>query len=124
MGSCNVFSHHNLDNLCAIVDYNGLQIDGKVEEVAGLSPLDQKFEAFGFDVQWIDGHDFDAMEQAFAHARSVKGKPSCIIAKTTKGKGVSYMENAVGWHGKAPNTAEYEQALTELKAALAKLEAE
>lgn len=117
-------SHHNLDNLCAIVDYNGLQIDGKVEEVAGLSPLDQKFEAFGFDVQWIDGHDFDAMEQAFAHARSVKGKPSCIIAKTTKGKGVSYMENAVGWHGKAPNTAEYEQALTELKAALAKLEAE
>ena len=117
-------SHHNLDNLCAIVDYNCLQIDGKVEEVAGLSPLDQKFEAFGFDVQWIDGHDFDAMEQAFAHARSVKGKPSCIIAKTTKGKGVSYMENAVGWHGKAPNTAEYEQALTELKAALAKLEAE
>ena len=117
-------SHHNLDNLCAIVDYNGLQIDGKVEEVAGLSPLDQKFEAFGFDVQWIDGHDFDAMEQAFAHARSVKGKPSCIIAKTTKGKGVSYMENVVGWHGKAPNTAEYEQALTELKAALAKLEAE
>ena len=79
-------SHHNLDNLCAIVDYNGLQIDGKVEEVAGLSPLDQKFEAFGFDVQWIDGHDFDAMEQAFAHARSVKGKPSCIIAKTTKAK--------------------------------------
>lgn len=79
-------SHHNLDNLCAIVDYNGLQIDGKVEEVAGLSPLDQKFEAFGFDVQWIDGHDFDAMEQAFAHARSVKGSLPASLPRRPKAK--------------------------------------
>lgn len=115
--------HHKLDNLCAIVDYNGLQIDGKVSDVGGPEPIDQKFEAFNFDVQTINGHDFDAMEAAFAHARSVKGKPSCIIAHTIKGKGVSYMENVAGWHGKAPNEAEYKEAMAELQAALAGLEA-
>jgi transketolase len=115
--------HHKLDNLCAIVDYNGLQIDGKVSDVGGPEPIDKKFEAFNFDVQTINGHDFDAMEAAFAHARSVKGKPSCIIAHTMKGKGVSYMENVAGWHGKAPNEAEYKEAMAELQAALAGLEA-
>lgn len=115
--------HHKLDNLCAIVDYNGLQIDGKVSDVGGPEPIDKKFEAFNFDVQTIDGHDFDAMEAAFAHARSVKGKPSCIIAHTIKGKGVSYMENVAGWHGKAPNEAEYKEAMAELQATLAGLEA-
>lgn len=115
--------HHNLDNLCVLVDSNGLQIDGPVAKVGGPAPIDKKFEAFGFDVQTIDGHDFDAMEKAFAHARGVQGKPSCIILQTVKGKGVSYMENAVGWHGKAPNDEEYRQAMTELKASLAGLEA-
>lgn len=115
--------HHKLDNLCAIVDYNGLQIDGKVSDVGGPEPIDKKFEAFNFDVQTIDGHDFDAMEAAFAHARSVKGKPSCIIAHTIKGKGVSYMENVAGWHGKSPNEAEYKEAMAELQATLAGLEA-
>lgn len=115
--------HHDLDNLCVMVDNNGLQIDGPVAEVGGPDPIDKKFEAFGFDVQTIDGHDFDAMEKAFAHVHEVKGKPSCIILKTIKGKGVSYMENAVGWHGKAPNDEEYQIAMTELKAALAGLEA-
>lgn len=116
--------HHNLDNLCVMVDCNGLQIDGPVSEIGGVMPLDQKFEAFGFDVQTIDGHDFEAMETAFAHARAVKGKPSCIILHTVKGKGVSYMENAVSWHGKAPNDEQYQQAMTELKAELARREAE
>lgn len=116
--------HHKLDNLCVIVDFNGLQIDGPVREVGGPEPIDKKFEAFNFDVQVIDGHDFDAMEAAFQHARTVKGKPSCILAKTTKGKGVSYMENAVGWHGKAPNEAEYQKAMAQLQATLAELEAE
>ena len=116
-------AHKKLDNLCMIVDNNGLQIDGPVEEVAGPGPIDEKLRAFGFDVQVIDGHDFDAIEAAFAHARTVKGKPSAIVAKTTKGKDVSYMENQAGWHGKAPNDEEYEQAMTELKARLAEVEA-
>ena len=115
-------SHNNLDNLCLIVDFNGLQIDGPVSEVAGPEPIDKKFEAFGFDVQTIDGHDFDAIEAAFAHAKTVKGKPSVIIAKTVKGKGVSYMENQVGWHGTAPNKEQYETAMQELTAALHELE--
>lgn len=116
--------HHDLDNLCEIVDSNKLQIDGPVSEVGGSYPIDKKFEAFGFDVQTIDGHDFDAIEKAFAHARTVKGKPSCIIMNTIKGKGVSYMEDQVGWHGKAPDEEQYHQAMTELKAELARLEAE
>ena len=115
-------SHNNLDNLCLIVDFNGLQIDGPVSEVAGPEPIDKKFEAFGFDVQTIDGHDFDAIEAAFARTKTVKGKPSVIIAKTVKGKGVSYMENQVGWHGTAPNKEQYETAMQELTAALHELE--
>lgn len=115
-------AHKKLDNLCIFVDFNGLQIDGPVSEVAGPEPIDKKFEAFGFDVQTIDGHDFDAIEAAFAHAKTVKGKPSVIIAKTVKGKGVSYMENQVGWHGTAPNKEQYETAMQELTAALHELE--
>lgn len=117
-------AHHKLDNLCLIVDNNGLQIDGPVEEVAGPGPIDEKFKAFGFDVQKIDGHDFDAIESAFCHAKTVKGKPSVIIAKTVKGKGVSYMENQVGWHGKAPNDEQYKIAMDELHKSLTELEAE
>lgn len=116
--------HHKLDNLCLIVDNNGLQIDGPVEEIGGPGPIDEKFAAFGFDVQKIDGHDFDAIEAAFAHAKTAKGKPSVIIAKTVKGKGVSYMENQVGWHGKAPNAEQYETAMQELQKILTGLEAE
>ncbi|WP_411676634.1 transketolase [Caproicibacter sp.] len=116
--------HHSLDNLCLIVDINGLQIDGPTAEVAGPEPIDEKFRAFGFDVQSIDGHDLDAIEKAFEYAKTVKGKPSVILAKTVKGKGVSYMENKAGWHGKAPNDEEYAVAVRELKQALAGLEAE
>ena len=111
-----------LDNLCVIVDNNNLQIDGPIDEVCSPYPIDKKFEAFGFDVQTIDGHDFDAIEAAFARAKTVKGKPSVIIAKTVKGKGVSYMENQVGWHGTAPNKEQYETAMQELTAALHELE--
>lgn len=117
-------AHHKLDNLCLIVDNNGLQIDGPVSEVGGPEPIDEKYRAFGFDVQIIDGHDFDAMEAAFSHAKTVKGKPSVIIAKTIKGKDVSYMENAVNWHGAAPNAEQYEIAMNDLKKVLSGLEAE
>ena len=116
--------HHKLDNLCAIVDSNGLQIDGTVEEVGGVEPIDKKFEAFGFDVQKIDGHNFDEIEKAFNHAKTVKGKPSVIIAKTIKGKDVSFMENQVGWHGAAPNAEQYEVAMADLNKVLSGLEAE
>lgn len=117
-------AHNKLDNLCFILDSNGLQIDGPVEEVAGPGPLDEKFRAFGMDVQVIDGHDFDAIEAAFAHAKTVKGKPSMIVAKTIKGKDVSYMENQVSWHGSAPNAEQYAVAMDELKKRLSGLEAE
>ena len=117
-------AHKKLDNLCLIVDFNGLQIDGPVDEVAGPSPIDEKFRAFGFDVQVIDGHDFDQIEAAFAHARTVKGKPCAIVAKTVKGKGVSFMENQVGWHGSAPNAEQYQTAMEDLNKILAGLEAE
>ena len=116
-------ANRGLDNLVAVVDYNGLQIDGTVEEVNSPYPIADKFKAFKWNVVEIDGHDFDAIESALENARATKGVPTCIVMKTIKGKGVSYMENAVGWHGKAPNTEEYEQAMTELKAALADLEA-
>ncbi len=116
--------HHKLDNLCLIVDSNGLQIDGPVAEVAGPEPIDEKFRAFGFDVQKIDGHDFDAIDAAFEHARNVKGKPSVIVAKTVKGKDVSFMENQVGWHGKAPNDEQYQVAMQDLQKILSGLEAE
>ena len=116
-------SHNKLDNLCLIVDFNGLQIDGHVNDVAGLEPIDKKFEGFGFEVIKIDGNDFDQIEAAFDKAKTIKGKPTVIIAKTVKGKGVSYMEDQVGWHGKAPNADEYKTAMDELKAQLEALEA-
>lgn len=106
--------HHDLDNLCVIVDFNGLQIDGPVAQVGGPEPIDSKFEAFGFEIMNINGNDFDDIERAMTTARACKGKPFAIIAKTVKGKGVSYMENQVGWHGKAPNKDEYETAIREL----------
>lgn len=117
-------AHHKLDNLCLVVDCNGLQIDGPVAEIGGPEPVDEKFRAFGFDVQTIDGHDFDAIDTAFAHAKTVKGKPSVIVARTVKGKGVSFMENQVGWHGKAPNDEQYKTAMEELQKTLAEREAE
>ena len=116
-------SHMKLDNLCVIVDYNGLQIDGTVEDVAGLTNLSGKFSSFGFEVVEIDGNDFEQIEDAFEKAKTVKGKPTVIIAKTIKGKGVSYMENQVGWHGKAPDADQYKTAMDELTAQLKALEA-
>lgn len=116
--------HKKLDNLCVIVDVNGLQIDGPTAEVGGPEPIDEKFRAFGFDVTVIDGHDFDAIESAFRHAKTVKGRPCAIIARTVKGRGVSYMENVAGWHGKAPNDEEYGVAVRELERTLSGLEAE
>ena len=107
-------SHYKLDNLCVIVDNNGLQIDGSIAKVMSPYPIDQKFEAFGFRAVNIDGHDFEQLEQAFAIAKQEKGRPTAIIMKTTKGKGVSFMENNAGWHGKAPNDAEYAQAIAEV----------
>ncbi len=115
-------SHYKLDNLCLIVDNNGLQIDGKVEDVAGLSNLKEKFEAFGFGTAEIDGHDFEQLEKAFDSARQCKDKPFVIIAKTVKGKGVSFMENQVGWHGVAPNDEQYKQAMAELEQQLKEIE--
>jgi len=117
-------AHHKLDNLCLIVDNNGLQIDGTVADIGGPEPIDDKFRSFGFDVQVIDGHNFDEIERALDHAKTVKGKPSAIIAKTIKGKGVSFMENQVNWHGAAPNTAQYEVAMYDLNKVLSGLEAE
>ncbi|MCR5486373.1 MAG: transketolase [Lachnospiraceae bacterium] len=105
----------NLDNLCVIVDNNNLQIDGPISEVCSPYPIDAKFEAFNFHVICIDGNDFDQIEKAFAEARATKGKPTCIVAKTLKGKGVSFMENQVGWHGKAPNDDEYKIAMEDLE---------
>ena len=116
-------AHYKLDNFCAIIDLNGLQIDGATKDVMNTAPVDDKMKAFGFNVVVIDGHDFDAMEQAFDAFHNCEGKPTCILMKTTKGKGVSYMTNSVAWHGKAPNDAEYEVAMGELRAPLAELEA-
>ena len=120
--ACMFASHYALDNFCAIIDNNGLQIDGNVADVMSPYPIDEKLRAFGFDVQVIDAHDFDAIEAAFGHARTVKGKPSAIIMKSVKGKDVSFMENNAGWHGKAPNDAEKETAMQELNAILSELE--
>lgn len=114
--------HHGLDNLCVIVDNNGLQIDGPVSKVGGPEPFDEKFLAFGFEVTTIDGNDLDQIEAALEQARACKGKPFAIIMKTVKGKGVSFMENQVGWHGKAPNKDEYEIAMKELEENLEVLE--
>ena len=119
-----MFAHHyKLDNLCVIVDNNGLQIDGKIDDVMSPYPIVDKLKAFGLHVEEINGHDFEQMEKAFEAARAPMGVPTAIVMKTTKGKGVSYMENQVGWHGKAPNDAEYEQAMSELSAQLKELEA-
>ena len=116
-------AHYKLDNFCVIVDHNGLQIDGPNEKVMSLGDICAKFRAFGFETFQIDGHDFPAMEAAFDAARKVQGRPAAIVLETTKGKGVSYMEGQVGWHGKAPNDEEYAQGMEELSAALAELEA-
>lgn len=108
-------SKNKLDNLCAIVDYNTLQIDGNVEEVAGLIDIKEKFESFGFNVIEVNGHDIEALIHAFNSAKHQKDMPSVIIARTIKGKGVSFMEGKVEWHGKAPNQEQYEEAINELK---------
>ena len=108
-------SHYKLDNLCVILDLNGLQIDGSITEVMNPTPHDKKFEAFGFHVITIDGHDFNQIEAAFAEAESIKGQPTVIIARTVKGKDVSFMENSVNWHGAAPNDEQHAQAIAELK---------
>lgn len=110
-------AHRKLDNLCIIVDNNGLQLDGTIDDIIGPNPLDEKFTSFGCHVIVADGHDFDSLEVAFEEARTVKGKPTVIIAKTVKGKGVSYMENNVSWHGAAPNEEQYRQAIEELEKA-------
>lgn len=111
-------AHYKLDNLCFILDLNGLQIDGKITDVMNPTPHDKKFEAFGFNVLNADAHDFDSIASAFAAARECHGRPTVIIAHSVKGKGVSFMENQVGWHGKAPNDAEYAQARAEILASL------
>ena len=119
-----MFAHHyKLDNLCAVIDNNGLQIDGPVAQVMNPYPIHEKLRAFGWEVREIDGHDFAQMETAFAAARETKGRPFAILMNTTKGKGVSYMEDNADWHGKAPNDQEFEIAMTELKARLAEVEA-
>ncbi len=115
-------AHYKLDNLIAIVDNNGLQIDGPVTEVCSPEPITDKFAAFGWYVIKMDAHDFDSIEAAFAEADTVKGQPVVIIQKSVKGKGVSFMENQVGWHGTAPNKEQYEQAMSELSAQLKELE--
>ena len=115
-------AHYKLDNLVAVVDNNGLQIDGPVTEVCSPEPITDKFAAFGWHVITMDARDFDSIEAAFAEADTVKGQPVAIIQKSVKGKGVSFMENQVGWHGAAPNKEQYEQAMSELRAQLAGLE--
>ncbi len=115
-------AHYKLDNLVYIIDNNNLQIDGTVEEVCSPYPIKDKFEAFGFEVFCIDGHNFDEIEAAVQKAIAVKGKPAAIIAKTVKGKGVSYMENNVDWHGSAPKTEQYEIAMADLNKILAEVQ--
>lgn len=122
--ACMLAAHYKLDNLCIIIDRNGLQIDGKVTDVMNSNPVPEKLWAFGFKAAEVNGHDLDELEKAFAQARETKGTPFAIVMDTTKGKGVSFMENQAGWHGKAPNNREYEQAMTELNAQLAELETE
>ncbi len=108
-------SHYKLDNLCVIIDNNNLQIDGEINKVMNSYPIDEKFRSFGFQVIHIDGHNIDEIIKAFEVAKEIKGKPTCIIAKTIKGKGISFMENQVQWHGKAPNEEQFEQAMKELE---------
>ena len=120
--ACMLAAHYKLDNFVAIVDNNGLQIDGPVDKVMSPYPIDEKLKAFGFHVEVIDGHDYNQIEAALNTAKTVKGQPTAIVMKTTKGKGVSFMEGQASWHGKAPNDEEYAIAMNELKAALAELE--
>ena len=121
--ACMFASHYKLDNLVVIIDNNGLQIDGDITKVMNPYPYKEKLEGFGFHVEAINGHNFEQIEAALNVAKTVKGKPTAIIMSTVKGKDVSFMENNAGWHGKAPNDAEYAQAMTELKAQYAELEA-
>ena len=121
--ACMFASHYKLDNLCIIIDNNGLQIDGNIADVMSPYPIVDKLQAFGLHTIAVDGHNFDELEAAFAEAKTISGQPTAIVMTTTKGKGVSFMENNAGWHGKATNPAEFEIAMTELKAALAELEA-
>lgn len=107
-------AHYKLDNLIAFIDFNGLQIDGDVTEVMNPTPIDKKFEAFGWNVELADAHDFASLRSAIANANAVKGKPTAVIMKSVKGKNVSFMENQAGWHGAAPNSEQYEQAIKEL----------
>ncbi len=115
-------SHYKLDNLCVVIDNNGLQIDGAVDDVMSLGDIKAKLSAFGFNVIEIDAHDYDQIESAFDEAEKTKGKPTAIIQKSIKGKGVSFMENKVNWHGSAPNAEQYEKAMSELKSKLEELE--
>ena len=115
-------SHYKLDNLCVIVDNNGLQIDGNIADVMSPYPIVDKLQAFGLHTIAVDGHNFDELEAAFAEAKTISGQPTAIVMTTTKGKGVSFMENNAGWHGVAPNDAQYEQAMAELKDKLSELE--
>ncbi len=115
-------AHYKLDNLTAFLDFNGLQIDGEVTDVMNPTPIDKKFEAFQWHVISIDAHDFNQIEAAVQEAKTIKGKPTLILAKSVKGKGVSFMENQAGWHGAAPNQEQYEQAISELDAYLKELE--
>ena len=112
--ACMASNKYKLDNLCVIVDNNNLQIDGTIEEVMSSYPIDEKFRSFGFEIIKIDGHDIEEIKKAFEVAKNIKGKPTCIIAKTIKGKGVSFMENQASWHGKAPNEEQYKKAIDEL----------
>lgn len=116
-------SHYKLDNLTAFVDYNGLQIDGKITDVMNSEPIDDKFRAFGWNVITIDAHNYDAILEAVEEAKETKGKPTMILAKSVKGKGVSFMENNPAWHGAAPNKEQFEQAIAELDATIKGLEA-
>lgn len=117
-------AHYKLDNLVAFLDNNGLQIDGNIADVMDSNPIDKKFEAFNWNVITIDAHDYDQIRTAIDKAHATKGKPSIIIAKSVKGKGVSFMENQAAWHGSAPNAEQYEQAIKELDEAISQLEAE
>ena len=109
-------ARHNLDNLCVVIDSNGLQIDGPVAEIVNPAPFEGKLSSFGFHVITIDAHNLEEIEAAFTEAKTVKGKPTAIVANSVKGKGVSFMENQVKWHGSAPNDAQYEQAVAEIRA--------
>ena len=119
--ACMFAAHYKLDNFCMYLDWNGLQIDGKITDVMNPTPYKEKLEAFGFNVISIDAHDFEQIEAAFNAAKECKGKPTAIIAKSIKGKGVSYMEDQASWHGSAPNAEQYAQAVAEINAALAEL---